>query len=102
MAVIYNMNTVGGLDAYISDEPEVKAAVVAEAQRRGGIARGVLAAHFYTGASSIEVTGTGRDAYITLDAGTGDARSIEYGRNGARGKGTSTGVGALQAAMGAG
>jgi hypothetical protein len=80
----------------------VQAAISAEANTRAGIARGVLAAHRDTGASSIIVESGAVDRYVTLVAGTGDARSIEFGRNGARGKGTSTGVGALQAALGAG
>lgn len=68
----------------------VVAAVAAEAAEAGGRAEAILRTHFHTGASSIEVTHGDVDSWVSLvdDA----AVSIEFGRTGARGQGTSQGV----------
>ena len=67
----------------------VIAAVAAEAAEGGARAEAILRAHFHTGASSIEVTHGAVDSWVSLvdDA----AVSIEFGRTGARGHGTSQG-----------
>jgi hypothetical protein len=95
--------TIQDLDAWIAHREYVRDALYAEAERRAAIAQGVLDAHRHLGHSRITVTvGDKVDWFVNLDDSRGQdaAVSIEYGRTGARGRGTSQGVGALQAAMG--
>lgn len=83
----------------------VVAAVANEARERAAIARGVLGAHRHQGHSRITVTHGDIDSFVNLDDTRGQlaAVTIEFGRTGTRGRGgRSIGVGALQAAMGAG
>lgn len=91
------------LDAHIAHMDVVVDRVYAEAEERGDRAESVLRAHKHDGHSRITVTkGDETDSFVNLDDTRGQhaALSIEYGRNGRRGRGTSQGVGALQAAMG--
>lgn len=79
--------------------PGVIAAVYAKAVEGGAVARGILAAHRHTGASSIEVTrGSAPDSFVSLV--DPDAISIEFGRVGTMGRGTSQGVFAITRAFG--
>ncbi len=106
MAVLYTRGrtnaTFNGLIAHL---PFVVARVRAEARGRAKIAEARLAAAKHrTGDSRITVTFGDVDAFINLDdtRGAFAAAAIEYGRPLASGEGRSRGIGALQAAMGAG
>lgn len=83
--------TVAHLDGVI-------AAVYAKAQEGAGRARAILAAHRHTGASSIEVSQGDVDSYVSLV--DPNAISIEFGRVGTMGRGTSRGVYAITKAFG--
>jgi hypothetical protein len=79
--------------------PGVIDAVHDEAKERAGIAEGILRAHFHEGESKIEVTRGSVDSWVSLV--DPNAVSIEFGRSGARGRGTSQGVFAVMGAFGA-
>lgn len=76
----------------------VIAAVNATAQEGAARARSILAAHFHTGASSIEVSQGDVDSFVSLVDPA--AISIEFGRSGAMGRGTSQGIFAITRAFG--
>jgi len=76
----------------------VIAAVYATAQQGAARARAILASHRHTGASSIEVSQGDVDSYISLVDPA--AISIEFGRVGTMGRGTSQGVFAITKAFG--
>lgn len=77
----------------------VIAAVYAKAQEGGARARSILEAHRHTGASSIEVSmGNAPDSFVSLV--DPNAISIEFGRVGTMGRGTSRGVYAVTRAFG--
>lgn len=78
--------------------PGVIAAVYAKAQEGGVTARAILASHRHTGASSIEVTQGDVDSFVSLV--DPNAISIEFGRVGTMGRGTSQGVFAVTRAFG--
>ncbi|GAB3209805.1 hypothetical protein GCM10027294_25660 [Marinactinospora endophytica] len=81
---------------------EAHEATIAQAGRLAGVARQRLAQHRATGRARIEVAaGRRSDAFVELVDPDGNALAIEFGRVGTRDRGTSQGVYALHAAMGA-
>ena len=94
MAVVIYPNC----DEIVAHLPGVIGAVYDEAKERGRMAEAILRAHYVEGASEIEVTRGVTDSWVSLvdDA----AVSIEFGRSGARGRGASQGVFAVNGAMG--
>jgi hypothetical protein len=85
-------------DEIVAHLPGVIGAVHDTAQDGARRAEAVLRAHFYRGQSEIEVTRGAVDSFVSLIDPA--ALSIEYGRTGARGRGASQGVHALEAAFG--
>lgn len=77
--------------------PGVIGAVYATAQEGGARARAILQAHRHTGASSIEVSQGDVDSFVSLV--DPNAISIEFGRVGTMGRGTSQGVHAVTGAF---
>lgn len=77
----------------------VVAAVHAKALEGEGKAKGILAARRDTGASYIDVTQGDTDSFLNLNDPGGNAMAIEFGRSGARGRGTSQGVFAITGAF---
>jgi len=93
MAIVY-----ADCNSTVAHLTGVIAAVHEAAVEGGAAAEAILRSHFETGASQIEVTQGSVDSFVSLvdDA----AVSIEFGRTGARGKGTSQGVFAVTGAFG--
>lgn len=78
--------------------PGVIAAVHEAALEGAAAAEGILAAHFETGASKVEVSQGSVDSWVSLV--DDHAVSIEFGRTGARGRGSSQGVYAVTGGFG--
>lgn len=93
MAIVYR-----SCNETVAHLPGVVGAVRAAGERGAAGAKAILAAHFETGASKIEVKYGRTDTVVSLVDKA--AVSIEFGRTGARGRGASQGVFALTGGFG--
>lgn len=93
MAIVY-----GSCNDTVAHLPGVVAAVRAVGNQGAAEAEAILAFHFETGASKIEVDYGVTDTVVSLVDEA--AVSIEFGRTGALGRGASQGVFALTGAFG--
>lgn len=101
MAVVYEKMGDESLDAWVAHLPGVRATLKRTAHAGAARASAILAAHFHSGDSEINVTrGIELDYFVNLDDQRGQhaAAAIEYGRK--RGAGApTTGVHALRSAF---
>jgi hypothetical protein len=98
MAVIYLSDE--EMNHLISHMPGVRAKVRVTAADGAARAKAILAAHWHSGDSEINVTHGTVDSFVNLDDTRGQraAAAIEYGRRGGR-RGRSAGVHALRSAF---